>query len=181
MSKTKKRRLWMRTAVLLLFAGLAGFVVYQSISGESVVVEAGDKAPDFELETLEGETVRLSDYKGEGVFLNFWATYCKPCEEEMPYIERQSKIFEDRGVQVLAVNVGETEVTTRGFVERKNMTFPIPMDTGEALLNTYGIGPIPVTFLIDENGYVVDRITAGMSEQEINGYMERIVPEGEGD
>lgn len=109
----------MRTLVLSFFIIVVGFVLYQNFTKDSEVVNAGDTAPDFILKTLSGETVQLSDYRGQGVFLNFWATYCKPCEEEMPYIESQFQEFKDEGVKVLAVDVGENEVTVSSFVERK--------------------------------------------------------------
>ncbi|MGI8314560.1 thiol-disulfide oxidoreductase ResA [Halobacillus mangrovi] len=173
----KKKRLMMRAGLLSFFALLVGFVLYQNFTKDSAVIQAGDMAPDFSLKTLSGETIQLSDYEGQGVFLNFWATYCKPCEKEMPYIESQYQQFKDKGVKVLAVDVGENELTVSSFVERKGMTFPVLMDRGEQLLEAYGIGPIPVTFLIDKNGKVVDRITAGMTEEEIHGYMKRIQPE----
>ncbi|MFC7060256.1 thiol-disulfide oxidoreductase ResA [Halobacillus seohaensis] len=175
--KNRKKRLIMRVSILGIFVLLIGFVLYQNFTKDSGLVNAGDMAPDFKLETLSGETVQLSDYRGQGVFLNVWATYCKPCEEEMPYIENQYQVFKDKGVQVLSVDVGETTVAVQAFVDRKGMTFPVLMDRGENLLNAYGIGPIPVTFLIDENGQVVDRITAGMTEKEISGYMKRIQPD----
>ncbi|MGP4078054.1 thiol-disulfide oxidoreductase ResA [Halobacillus sp. K22] len=177
MNPKKKKRLIMRTVVLSFFLFLVAFVIYQSINREKDVINAGDQAPDFTLKTLEGETVQLSDYRGQGVFLNFWATYCKPCEEEMPYIESQYQKFKDQGVKVLAVDVGENDVTVESFVERKDMTFPVLMDRGEQLIGAYGIGPIPVTFLVDKNGKVVDRITAGMTESQVREYMKRIQPE----
>ncbi|MGP4070421.1 thiol-disulfide oxidoreductase ResA [Halobacillus sp. B29] len=177
MNPKKKKRLIMRTVVLSFFLFLVAFVIYQSFTRESDVINAGDQAPDFTLQTLEGETVQLSDYRGQGVFLNFWATYCKPCEEEMPYIESQYQKFKEQGVKVLAVDVGENDVTVESFVERKDMTFPVLMDRGEQLIDAYGIGPIPVTFLVDENGKVVDRITAGMTEAQVREYMKRIQPE----
>ncbi|UOR14126.1 thiol-disulfide oxidoreductase ResA [Halobacillus amylolyticus] len=175
--KNRRKRLIMRISILSVFALLIGFVLYQNFTKNSGVVNAGDMAPDFKLETLDGETIQLSDYRGQGVFLNVWATYCKPCEKEMPFIENQYQIFKDKGVQVLSVDVGESAVTVQAFVDRKGMTFPVLMDYGEELLDAYGIGPIPVTFLIDENGRVVDRITAGMTEKEIHGYMKRIQPD----
>ncbi len=167
----------MRTVILGIFGVVVGFVLFQSFTKDAAVVKAGDTAPDFKLKTLSGETVQLSDYRGQGVFLNFWATYCKPCEEEMPYIENQYQAFKDEGVKVLAVDVGENALTVSSFVERKGMTFPVLMDKREELLDAYGIGPIPVTFLVDENGKVVDRITAGLTESQIRDYMERIKPE----
>lgn len=174
----KRKRLVFRTTLLLLFAAAISYAVVQSFSdGRSKLITEGDQAPDFTLETLDGETVQLSDYRGQGVFLNFWATYCPPCKEEMPYMESQYQSFKDEGVQVIAVDVAEPRVTVNRFVTKYNLSFPIPMDSNEEVLNAYGVGPIPVTFLINEDGVVVDRITAGLTEEDIRGYMKQIQPE----
>ena len=87
---------------------LIGFALYQT--GESEAVEVGRTAPDFELTTLDGKTVRLSDFRGKGVLINFWASWCKPCRDEMPAIQRVYERHRDKGLEVLAVNIAETEV-----------------------------------------------------------------------
>ncbi|WP_281975092.1 thiol-disulfide oxidoreductase ResA [Halobacillus litoralis] len=174
----KRKRLIMRSTILSIFLLLVGFTLYQNFNSKTENIQPGDQAPNFRLKTLNGKTtMELKDFRGQGVFLNVWATYCKPCEEEMPYIENQYHKFKDKGVQVLTVDVGENPVTVQAFVDRIGMTFPVLMDPREELLDAYGIGPIPVTFLIDENGKVVDRITAGMTEEEIRGYMQQIQPD----
>ena len=92
MAAKRKNRLIIRTIVLLL---LASAIVFTIATRDKVkVLAVGDIAPDFELVDLEGNKHRLSDYKGEGVFLNFWGTWCGPCKKEMPYMENQYKEFE---------------------------------------------------------------------------------------
>jgi len=105
---------------------LIGFALYQT--GESEAVEVGRTAPDFELTTLDGKTVRLSDFRGKGVLINFWASWCKPCRDEMPAIQRVYERHRDKGLEVLAVNIAETEVTVDGFVRHLDLTFPILLD-----------------------------------------------------
>ncbi|GGD13103.1 thiol-disulfide oxidoreductase ResA [Pontibacillus salipaludis] len=174
----KQKRFIFRTTLLLLFAIAIVYAIYQSYTeDDSQMITEGDQAPDFTLKTLDGETVQLSDYKGQGVFLNFWATYCPPCKEEMPYMESQYQKFKDKGVQILAVDVAEPKVTVERFVTKYELSFPIPMDTNEGVMNAYGVGPIPVTFLINEKGVVEDRITAGLSEEDIHAYMKQIQPD----
>lgn len=176
MSK-KRKRLYFRIAVLGGIGILLGYVFYYNFiqKGDTLVVE-GDIAPNFQLETLDGETVQLDDYRGQGVFLNFWGTFCPPCEEEMPYMENQYHEFKDEGVEILAVNVGESDLVVDRFVSRHNLTFPVPMDQNKAVLDRYGIGPLPTTFLINKDGEVIDILTGGMTEEDIRGYMERIQP-----
>lgn len=161
---------------MLFVAGLI-YAIYQSYSKDSDMITAGDKAPDFQLQTLDGNTIQLSDYRGQGVFLNFWATYCPPCKEEMPYMESQYQKFKDKGVTVLAVDLGEPKIPVKRFVDKYELTFPIPMDKNESVMDAYGVGPIPVTFLINKNGVVEDRITAGLTESDIRKYMKQIQPE----
>lgn len=173
----KKKRLFLRVSILVIFIGLVGYVLYSNVfNNDKGNISAGDLAPDFQLKTLDGKIVKLSDYRGQGVFLNFWATYCPPCKKEMPYIESQYQKFNSQGVTVLAVDVGEPKLTVDKFVQRYRLTFPILLDSREEVLDPYGIGPIPVTFLIDKNGKVVERITAGLSEEAIRKYMLKIKP-----
>lgn len=172
----KKKRLIMRASILIIIVVAIGYTIYSSIFNESKVVKAGDTAPDFHLQTLDGESVQLSDYKGKGVFLNFWATYCPPCKDEMPYMDNQYKQFKDKGVEILAVNVGEPALTAEKFAKRYDLSFPILMDGREEVYRAYGVKPIPATFLIDKDGKVIDKVTKGLTEEEIKEMMERIVP-----
>ncbi|ECO1678123.1 thiol-disulfide oxidoreductase, partial [Listeria monocytogenes] len=99
-------------------------------------VQAGDQAPDFVLENMEGNKVQLSELKGKGVFLNFWGTWCKPCEKEMPFMERQYNYFKNQGVEVLAVNIGESDVAIETFAKRYGLTFPILKDKKSVVTET---------------------------------------------
>ncbi|SDJ24871.1 thiol-disulfide oxidoreductase ResA [Alteribacillus bidgolensis] len=172
----KRRRLYIRSSILGVLAVLIGYVLYSNFTGEDTLVKEGETAPNFELRTLEGGTVELEDYRGQGVFLNFWGTYCPPCEEEFPYIENQYMEYQEKGVEVLAVNVGESDLAVERFVDRHNLSFPILMDEQKAVLDRYGVGPLPSTFLINEEGEIIDILTGGMTEEDIQEYMERIKP-----
>ena len=146
----KKTRLIIRTIVLLL---LVSAVVYTIASKDKVkVLAVGDKAPDFELVDLEGNKHRLSDYKGEGVFLNFWGTWCGPCKKEMPYMENQHQAFEEKGVNILAVNIAESDLKVETFRDQYGLTFPIAIDKDKSVKEAYNIVPLPTTFLINKDG-----------------------------
>ena len=124
----KKKRLVVRTMILYVMAAAVGYTLITNVFTERQVIKAGDEAPNFQLQTLDGESVLLSDYRGKGVFLNFWATYCPPCKEEMPYMDNQYQRFKDQGVEILAVNVGEPSLTAEKFINRYDLTFPVPLD-----------------------------------------------------
>lgn len=172
----KQKRLWLRTVILLLLAGATIYTIYINFFTEKERVREGSTAPNFILKDLEGNTFELESYRGKGVFLNFWGTYCKPCEAEMPYMQNQYEYFKDQGVEVIAINVDEAPLVIQGFVDRHGLTFPIPVDKGMQVLNAYGVGPIPTTFLIDKDGKVVKIITGTMTEKMVHDYMNLIKP-----
>lgn len=172
----KKRRLIIRTTILVLLIGALGYTLYSNFFMSKEKVKVGSKAPDFALIDLEGKKHQFSDYRGKGVFLNFWGTWCKPCEREMPYIERQYQHFKNHGVEVLAVNVGESELAVEKFAEQYDLHFPIVIDKDLQVLNAYGVDPLPTTFLIDKNGKVVKILTGSMTERDVSNYMEMIKP-----
>lgn len=117
----------------------------------------GQMAPDFELTTLDGETVKLSDFRGKRVMLNFWATWCPPCRAEMPDMQR---FHEDKDVVILAVNLRETETNTQkvqDFIDERDLTFQILLDEKTAVANRYQIQPIPSSFMIDSDGRIQNK------------------------
>ncbi|MEH7252319.1 thiol-disulfide oxidoreductase ResA [Neobacillus niacini] len=174
----KKRRLIMRTIILVILGSAVVYTLYANLTKDNrVKVAVGKQAPDFVLVDMNGEKHKLSDYKGQGVFLNFWGTWCKPCEAEMPYINNQYNHFKDSGVQVLAVNVSESELAVNQFAERKKLDFPIVIDTKDGQVQTaYGINPLPATFLIDKDGKVVKYHTGTLTERTVREFMEKIKP-----
>ncbi|RBW70341.1 thiol-disulfide oxidoreductase ResA [Bacillus taeanensis] len=173
----KKNRLIMRTSILVIIAIALGYTFFTTFLGDAhSPVKIGDQAPSFVLTDMNGKTVELEDYRGKGVFLNFWATYCEPCKAEMPAMDKNYQKYKDEGVEILAVNVNEPELTARRFVERYSLSFPILLDKSSEVFKAYGVGPIPTTFLIDKDGKVVDRYTESRSEEAIAQDMEQIKP-----
>lgn len=173
----KNRRLIIRTCILLVLGAAAAFTLYQHFTNsQQIQVAVGEKAPDFILTDLHGKKHKLSDYKGQGVFLNFWGTWCKPCATEMPYINNQYLQFQKKGVQVLAVNVGESTIAVSKFAESHHLDFPIVIDSDSQVQTAYGIDPLPATFLIDKNGKVVKYYTGQLSENTVRDLMNQIKP-----
>lgn len=122
-------------------------------SGETGL-ERGNFAPDFELETLDGERMKLSDFRGKRVMLNFWATWCPPCRAEIPDMQR---FYEDKDVVILAVDLTSTETDLDNipeFVEEFGVTFRILLDENDRVATLYEIQPIPTSYLIDSEGIV---------------------------
>lgn len=136
----------------------------------------GDQpAPDFTLRTLDQTTVSLSDYRGRVVFLNFWATWCEPCERELPAFEAFMAQQGDDGAVVLAVNVGETYDQANAFLTERGVDgFPVLLDARLEVANLYGISPIPVTFVIDQEGVIRFTKYGEMKPEDLTEYLENL-------
>ncbi|QCR34538.1 thiol-disulfide oxidoreductase ResA [Lysinibacillus sp. SGAir0095] len=178
MNDKKKKRSIVRFSILFVLFAAIVFTVYTSLTKEKVqVLQVGDEAPDFELTDLNGEKHRLSEYEGQGLFLNFWGTWCEPCKKEFPIIDRQYHEYQKQGVQVLAVNIAESDFAVRNYIESKGLTFPVVIDKEKSVMTAYNINPLPTTFLINPNGEIVKIITGEMNETMVKQYMELIKPE----
>ncbi len=172
----RRMRLLLRTVILVVVILAIGFTIYQVVQGKQDVT-AGDQAPDFELKNLSGQTVHLADYRGQGVLLNFWGSWCDPCKAEMPYINKAIKDGNIKGVHVIAVNIQETPVTVQSFLNNKGLQIPVVLDQKGVVTDAYKIKPIPTTFLIDKNGKIVKKIIGSMtSVKEVEQNMKLIQP-----
>jgi cytochrome c biogenesis protein CcmG/thiol:disulfide interchange protein DsbE len=153
-----RSRLRIMVVSLAILAVAFGVVWMQSSKYEPLTV--GKPAPDFNLPDLNDKTVRLSDYRGKVVFLNFWATWCKPCREEMPSMEVLYKNFEGNGFVVLAVSIDR--VTTKKdippFVKSMNLTFPILVDSWGQTDKRYKLMGVPETYIIDQQGVLREKV-----------------------
>jgi peroxiredoxin len=132
---------------------------------------------DFELEKLNsgGETARLSDYAGRVVFLNFWATWCEPCQRELPALQafsQEQAALGDDGAVVLTVNGGELESDVNTYLRAHGITdLTVLLDRGTEITEMYGVFQIPVTFVIDTNGNVRYPHYGEISRDDIDGYL----------
>lgn len=112
-------------------------------------------APYFELDTLEGTRVRLEDYRGRVVFINFWQTTCEPCKREMPAFADFLAEHEGEAVSLLAINFDETPEQVQAFLTQYNISgVPIALDKTSTVRRSYGVANIPVTFIVDADGVV---------------------------
>ena len=127
--------------------------------GGRVGAIAGLAAPDFTLENLQGEKVRLSDLRGKVVIVNFWATWCPPCRLEMPSMEALYQTFKEDDLVLLAVNVEQDgRESVDRFLQENPYSFPILFDEDAQVQNAYGVFQFPESFIIDRNGIVVKKV-----------------------
>ena len=140
-------------------------------------INVGNMAPDFQLQNLTGQTVKLSDFRGKPVLLNFWATWCGPCRSEMPYLQQISDNSAATGLVMLAVDAGENATVVQKFMTELNLTIPVLLDTDKAVSKSYSITAIPSTFLIDKNGVIQKKILGAFPDkQAIENSLKSIIP-----
>ena len=167
-------------AGLIIGAGI-GLLFWFTIGGgasgirvnKSVIPSVGSIAPDFTLESLSGERIHLSQYKGKPVLINFWATWCTPCKLEMPAI--QSRYDETRtGFTVLAVNFDEPKEKVQTFVQELGLTFKVLLDPGGKIQNLYHVRGYPSTFLVDRDGVIQVEHIGLMTSNQLDGYLAKV-------
>jgi len=151
---------WPVIVGLIVICSLAfGLVWMQGAKYEPVLI--GKLAPDFALKDLNGELTKLSDYRGQVVFLNFWATWCKPCQEEMPSMERLHQDlegeFSDRFV-MLAVSIDKSADDIPAFMAKHKLTFPVLHDRWGKVDRIYKIMGVPETYIINQKGVLVEKV-----------------------
>jgi len=144
---------------------------------EDIGLEKGKLPPDFELTTLAGDVVKLSDYQGKKVMLNFWASWCGPCKAEMPHMQNYYKSnAESENVEILAVNMTRQERKgmegIEQFVDAHALTFPIPLDEDGAVMDNYQIIAIPTTYLLNTDGTIGQKFTQAIDEKTLKGLIE---------
>ncbi|WP_456276235.1 redoxin domain-containing protein [Bacillus sp. AK128] len=142
--------------------------VVQNDEETKIGLQEGNKAPDFQLETLTGEVINLSDLKGKKIILNFWATWCPPCKAEMPHMQDFYEKHIDDEVEILAVNLTNSEkniASIEEFVNEYGVTFPILLDQKGATNKTYQAITIPTTYFIDREGIIRKKIIGPMNTE----------------
>ncbi len=115
-------------------------------------------APDFELHDLAGQAVRLRDFRGRVVLLNFWATWCVPCREEMPALQGLAQELGPRGLAVVGVNLKEPRSRVEAFVREHGLRFPVLLDAEGRSSERYQVFALPATFLVDRRGALVGTV-----------------------
>jgi cytochrome c biogenesis protein CcmG/thiol:disulfide interchange protein DsbE len=137
----------------LLFGSLCG------CSNQKVILKPGQAAPFFVLSDMKGNTVRVpEDIKGKVAVIRFWSDSCKFCVEEMPKIEKVYKKYADKGMVILAVNVGQDKNVVENFVNGINISYTVLLDPGAVVTKRYGVTGLPTTFIIDRNGTIRQKI-----------------------
>ena len=140
------------------------------------IPQPGTPAPAFSLELIANGkgTVSLDKYKGKGLYLNFFASWCAPCKAEVPSIIQLSKTYAKRGVVVIGVDELESITAARGFVAQFKMPYPVGLDDSGAIGASYGLIGMPMSVFIGPDGKVVKRVAGEMSADQIKSALDSI-------
>ena|SRR5579872_816684 len=145
----------LKVAICLLLLAFAGVVV-ETVRDR--VVGAGDTAPDFSITTDSGQTVTRSNFGGRLLVLNFWATWCQPCIEEIPSLNQFAQAMKGQGVVVVAVSIDSNEAAYRQFLDRVHVSFLTARDPEANISSSYGTFQVPETYIIDSRGKVLEKV-----------------------
>ncbi len=160
-----------------VFAMLFAFVFALYLSLHDNVVKAGDKAPQFSITADDGKTVTARDFGGKLLLLNFWATWCQPCVQEVPSLEQLEINLGPKGLVILGVSEDEDQQAYRTFLDRFRVTYMTAREPDKGIKTKYGTIQIPESYLIDRNGRVVEKIVgeANWSSEQMVQHVESLL------
>jgi peroxiredoxin len=179
---------WLALAGGVLIGGVIGYLVFfgmpsaapesppQPIANTPQIsiagLETGNQAPQFELEASDGTMVRLDEYLGEVVLLNFWATWCAPCRIEMPLLQSTFESYEDQGFVVLGIDFDESADLVASFGEELGLSFPLLIDPGGKVQQLYKVRGYPTTVVLDRQGRIQSYHIGVLTRSQLDGYLE---------
>ncbi len=186
MRKNTSTIIWIVAVCLVLVAAYTFYSKYkpanpmqspsQSTSDASSTQQASVMAPDFNLKDLEGNTVRLSDYRGKIVILNFWAVWCRYCIEEMPDLNELDKELKNgNDAVIIAVDSQESPETVKKYLTSNNITLNVVLDQDGSVTQTYGISGFPTTFIINRDGSVYTYIPGKTDKETLKEILDEVL------
>jgi peroxiredoxin len=152
--------------ILVLLLILGGVAIFALRLRQPHPVDIGERAPDFTLPALTQGSLSLHDFGRQVVVLNFWATWCPPCVEETPSLEKFAEQMRLQGVAVMGVSVDQDVAALQTFVAQQHLSFPILRDPNQSVANHYGTFKFPETYIIDQNGKVAEKLIGAMDWQD---------------
>lgn len=126
-----------------------------------------EKAPAFRLDGLSGQEIRLEDFQGKVIYLDFWGTWCPPCVEETPHLISLYHTYKEKGFVVVGVSLGDTTKSLKHYVEEMEVTYPVALGTHEIIQDYKGILFLPTAFLIDRKGYIRRKLFGYKEKEEM--------------
>lgn len=146
---------------------------WQHRTFSSLAPEINRRAPDFNLDSLDGKSIRLSSLQGKVLVINFWASWCDPCRQEMSLLQEYADRY-PTDMTVLAVNDGEAATTVHDFVEKHKLKFPVLLDPGKLVIDAYRVRALPTTLFVDATGALRFEHMGTLNDEQFSGYLRRI-------
>lgn len=143
-----------RRSVLAKLLTLAALWVLAPATGSAAAALVGHPAPDFTLRSLTGENLRLSEHLGEVVVINFWASWCGPCRQEMPQLDQLYSKYRLAGLALLSINIDESAERAAEMAQALQVSYPVLLDERKEVSRSYQVGAMPLTVLVDREGVV---------------------------
>jgi cytochrome c biogenesis protein CcmG, thiol:disulfide interchange protein DsbE len=139
--------------------------------------QVGFLAPGFTLKTLDGQSVSLSDLRGRPVLINYWTSWCIPCKDELPALQRIYQDYQDKGLVILSINAIEQDTfeDAQQSVQNNGMTYPVLLDQGEVVWKDYQVMFFPTSFLIDSNGIIRDIVLGSTTEENFRAKIDQLI------
>jgi peroxiredoxin len=161
--QTRKKKQLLLTILFVFTACVILIVFLREERGSTLKstksIQPGHEVPDFAFPDIDGKKVSLSDHRGKVVLVNVWATWCPPCRQEMPSMQRLYEKFKGESFKILAVSIdSEGRQTVAPFMRKMNLTFTALLDQEETIRPLYGITGVPESFIIDKQGILVKKI-----------------------
>jgi cytochrome c biogenesis protein CcmG/thiol:disulfide interchange protein DsbE len=169
---------WGQIAIFALVLGLLTLVAFQMRRNGPLAagpVGAGEKAPTFEITTFDGQTLKLADLRGQVVVVNFWASWCIPCEQEAAELETTWRRYKDKGVVFIGVDYVDTETAAKAFMQRFDITYPNGPDLGTRISQAYRIKGVPETYVVDKTGRLASVKIGPFQQGEMAGVIEPLL------
>jgi cytochrome c biogenesis protein CcmG/thiol:disulfide interchange protein DsbE len=177
--KRQTHRIHFRLSKLIIFGfvfGLLALLGWGLVQVNSSQVDAG-MAPDFTITSFEGETITLSDLRGQVVIINFWASWCPPCREEAPYLEATWRKYQDQGVVFIGVDYVDTEKEALAYIEEFGITYFNGPDLGTRISQDYRMDGVPETYYVAKNGELRGVKIGPLAPPELDEKIEELLAE----
>jgi cytochrome c biogenesis protein CcmG/thiol:disulfide interchange protein DsbE len=176
-ARFKRRAALWRIAIVTVIVLFVGFLMIALRNQNATQQRASGQAPDFEITSFDGETIRLSDLKGKGVVLNFWASWCVPCRDEAPLFEATWQREKDNGIVFIGMDYLDQDHAAKAFLAEFGVTYPNGADLQSAAARKYGITGVPETFFIAPDGVIRSHFISPITSQaELDRRLDEIRP-----